>query len=262
MTCAEFAARVEDYVTGDLAAAERSVLEAHAATCSDCRGTLRALEETTALLWLALPQIDPPSSLRARILGAARAMSPDSPAAPVAFPPRRPRPIWRLPLPGLAAALGLLSLLLALGLGAWVAALQAETTRLAAQNARLSEQISRQRDALYVLMSPTRQERPLVGGEAAPRARGLVYLDHARGQGMIIASELPPAAADKSYQVWLRGQAGVVSVGLLRVDERGTGYAVIESPTPLGQFEGIGISLEPAGGSLQPTGPRMLGGSL
>ena len=260
MTCAEFTALVEDYVTGGLEPAERAALDEHADGCADCRRRLRALQEATAAVWLTLPQRDPPAALRSRILHAARTQAPPVAAVPIPLPRRRSRP--RFSLTALAAALSALSLALALGLGVWVAALHGETSRLAAQNARLSEQIVRQRDALYVLMSPTRQERPLAGGEAAPQARGMIYLDPARSQGMVIASDLPPLDPDKAYQVWLRGKGSVVSAGLLRVDDRGTGYAVLDPPAPLDEFEGIGISLEPAGGSVQPTGPRMLFGAL
>jgi anti-sigma-K factor RskA len=79
---------------------------------------------------------------------------------------------------------------------------------------------------------------------------------------MLVASELPRLEPDRTYQVWLRGKDGVVSAGLLRVDDRGTGYAVLDPSVPLDQFETVGISVEPVGGSPQPTGPRMLLGSL
>jgi anti-sigma-K factor RskA len=253
MTCAEFATHVEDYVTGALDPEERAAIETHASACPTCGPVLRELQEAATRVWLALPQVDPPPRLRARILKATHAQTPVA-----VTPARRPR----LSLAAIAAALSLLSLIAALGLGGWALALQNELNRLSSQNARLTSQLAWQRDALYVLMSPTRQERQLAGSEAAPEARGLVYLDPSRSQGMVIASHLPPLTADKSYQIWLRGQGGIVSAGLLRVDEHGTGYAILEPAGTFSQFETIGISLEPAGGSPQPTGPRMLGGGL
>ena len=60
----------------------------------------------------------------------------------------------------------------------------------------------------------------------------------------------------------LRRKYGVVSAGLLRMDDRGTGYAVLESSQSIDHYETIGVSLEPAGGSPQPTGPRVMNGSL
>lgn len=265
MTCAEFADQLEDYLNGSLAVAERLAVEAHAVLCPPCGHMLREMQEAAALVWLAVPQVEPPPRLRERILSAARAdlLAPAvaaSQPAPVPVPASRRR--WRLTLGHLAAAVSTLALALALGLGGWMLALQGELARQAAENMQLREQLSRQRDALYVLMSPTLVERPLAGGEAAPNARGRVYIDPNRRQGMIVVSQLPRLAPDHSYQVWLRGKGGVVSAGLLRMDDRGTGYALLEATQPFDQFEAIGISLEPAGGSPQPTGPRMLLGSL
>jgi anti-sigma-K factor RskA len=265
MTCAEFADRLEDYVNGSLASAERLAVEAHAALCPACGRLLRDTQEAAALVWLTVPQVEPPPRLRERILTAARAdlPAPTAGAGPGAAAGRAvAHRRWRLTLSHLAAAVSALALMLALGLGGWMVVLQGELARLAAENTQLREQLGRQRDALYVLMSPTLVERPLAGGEAAPNARGRLYLDPNRRQGMVVVSELPRLTPDRAYQVWLRGKGGVVSAGLLRMDDRGTGYALLEAVQPLDQFEAIGISLEPAGGSAQPTGPRMLIGSL
>jgi hypothetical protein len=269
MTCAEFAERLEDYLSSALVSAERIAVEAHAAVCPACGKLLRDLQEATALVWLALPQVEPPARLRERVLTAARA-APRPPlltAPPVVRP--IPRPRWSLTLSQLAAAVSALALLVALGLGGWMVSLQGELSQQAAENARLrelvarqSDRLDRQRDAIYVIMSPTRVERSLAGSDAAPNARGRVYLDPNRQQGMVICSELPKPEPDRAYQVWLRNKYGVVSAGLLRMDDRGTGYAILEATQPIDQYEGIGISLEPASGSPQPTGPRMMSGYL
>ena len=232
----------------------------------DLREQFQELEEGAALVWLTVAQVEPPTGLRDRVMAAVRsapspAVSSPTPPASATGPAARRLP-WRFSLTQLAAALSALALALALALGGWVAALQGDLNRQAADNARLRDQLSRQRDALYVLMSPTLVERPLTGGDGAPYARGRAYLDPTRRQGMVVASDLPMLEPGRAYQVWLRGKDGVVSAGLLRVDDRGTGYALLEPTGALDQFEMIGISLEPAGGSPEPTGPRMLSGSL
>ena len=266
MTCAEFADRIEDYLNGSLTEAQARELERHVEACPTCREQFQELEEGAALVWLTVAQVEPPTGLRDRVMAAVR--SAPSPAVSSLTPPAAatgpaaPRLPWRFSLTQLAAALSALALALALALGGWVALLQGDLNRQAADNARLRDQLSRQRDALYVLMSPTLVERPLAGGDGAPYARGRAYLDPTRRQGMVVASDLPMLEPGRAYQVWLRGKDGVVSAGLLRVDDRGTGYALLEPADALDQFETIGISLEPAGGSPQPTGPRMLSGSL
>jgi anti-sigma-K factor RskA len=263
MTCAEFADRLEDYLNGSLSEAEGLAMERHAESCPACRERLQELEEGASLVWLTVAQVEPPAGLRERVMTAVRAMPRPTrlAVAPAAARPAR-RPWWRVPLSQIAAVLSVVALALALALGGWVVALNGELSRQAAENGRLRDQLSRQRDAMYVLMSPTLVERPLAGSEGAPAARGRAYLDPPRQQGMVVASDLPQPEPGRAYQVWLRGKDGVVSAGLLRMDDRGTGYALLEPDSPLDQYETIGISLEPAGGSPQPTGPRMLSGSL
>jgi anti-sigma-K factor RskA len=269
MTCAEFAERLEDYVTSTLAPDEQREIEAHADLCPACGAQLNSFREATALLWLALPQVEPPARLRGHILAAARATtSPATAPTPVAVTTpgaalqREARPRWRFSLSHLAAAIAALALALTITLGAWMVTLQDELARQVAENVRQRDQIARQRDALYVLMSPALVERSVAGSDAAPQARGRLYLDPTRQQGMLVANDLPRPAPDRAYQVWLRGKDGVVSAGLLRFDDRGTGYAVLSGPRPLDQFEAVGVSPEPAGGSPQPTGPRLMLGSL
>jgi anti-sigma-K factor RskA len=268
MTCADFSDRIEDYLNGSLTEAQARELERHAELCPTCREQIEQLGEGAALVWLTVTQVEPPIGLRERVMAAVRsapvptvAGANSSPPALTAGRPVRRLP-WRVSLTQFAAALSALALALALALGGWVAALQGELNRQALDNARLRDQLSRQRDALYVLMSPTLVERPLAGGEGAPYARGRAYLDPTRRQGMVVASDLPQPEPGRVYQVWLRGKDGVVSAGLLRLDDRGTGYALLEPTAALDQFETIGISLEPAGGSPQPTGTRMLSGTL
>lgn len=261
MTCAEFATEIDAYVDGSLPPASRPAVEQHAALCPRCGQMLRDLQEAAALIWLAAPQLEPPPALRSRVLAAAAGIR-TLPVAAVAPRTALPRPRWRWSIGQVAAVISGLCLLGVLGLGGWVWQLQGEVARQATDNSRLRDQIGRQRDALYVLMSPTLVERPLQGGDAAPYARGRVYLDPQRRQGMLVASDLPRLEPGRAYQVWLRGKDGVINAGLLRIDDRGTGYAVLDPAVPLDHFEAVGISLEPAGGSEQPTGPRILLGSL
>ena len=64
---------------------------------------------------------------------------------------------------------------------------------------------------------------------------------------------LPPLEPGKTYQVWLIANAPV-SAGLLTVDANGQGVLIITSTESIGSFKSLGISVEPAGGSPQPTG--------
>jgi hypothetical protein len=64
----------------------------HLRECAACRALLSETHETMAALAHAAPPVEPPPSLRARILAAAAA-EPDRPAAPVSGPPEPETPI-------------------------------------------------------------------------------------------------------------------------------------------------------------------------
>ena len=70
---------------------------------------------------------------------------------------------------------------------------------------------------------------------------------------MMVISGLPPLEPGQTYQVWLIGNAPV-SAGLLTVDENGQSVLIITSEEAIGSFNSLGISIEPEGGSMAPTG--------
>jgi anti-sigma-K factor RskA len=70
---------------------------------------------------------------------------------------------------------------------------------------------------------------------------------------------LPELGQDKTYQVWLIEPDGHrVSAGLFRPqpDASYTTQPVI-TEQDITKFTGVGVTIEPAGGSDQPTGPRV-----
>ena len=73
---------------------------------------------------------------------------------------------------------------------------------------------------------------------------------------------LPPLPADKVYQFWLIQGATPVSAGTFRADADGTGTLVIQAPSDLGSYSGLGLTAEPAPGVAAPTGPILASGPL
>jgi anti-sigma-K factor RskA len=72
------------------------------------------------------------------------------------------------------------------------------------------------------------------------------------GKAAISVNGLPPAPDGKTYQLWYLGSGGTItSAGLFAVDSDGTGQALLAgqaAPT-----DKVAVSVEPAGGSAQPT---------
>src|SRR3954467_10968518 len=93
LTCAEARELVPLLALDVLDVDERDVLEDHLAGCSACLEHLAAYSETAAALALALPQYDPPASLKERVLSEARRARVLPPIGPEAVWGRAP--LWR-----------------------------------------------------------------------------------------------------------------------------------------------------------------------
>jgi hypothetical protein len=99
---------------------------------------------------------------------------------------------------------------------------------------------------------------PLHGQRTAAAAEGHVFFSSSRGVVMT-ASHLPPAPADQIYQVWATTTRGPVSLGFASPDARGRASAAFDPPPELlPGLIGFMLTVEPARGSLKPTGPTVL----
>lgn len=100
----------------------------------------------------------------------------------------------------------------------------------------------------------------LQGTIKATGARGVLIASD--GRAMLLALNLPPLPRDKVYQIWLVKAGIVFNAGLFTVDATGYGQTVIIPYLSLAEYDGIGITIEPAKGSLDPTGVSVLQGDL
>jgi len=215
-------------VLGCLEPRERARVSRHLESCAACRSRLAGYEELVASLSLAAPRAEPPRALRRRILqqavrGASRARG---------WP--LPRLAWTL------AAAALLVLSLGFNLVLWQ-----RVTRLETVSAMLPGQIA-----------------VLAATEAAAGARGLLLFGSEVNEATLVVEDLPPLDSGRQYQLWLIREGQRTSGGVFSVTPQGYGCLLILSPLPLESYQGLGITVEPAGGSPGPTGQRVLGGSL
>ena len=92
------------------------------------------------------------------------------------------------------------------------------------------------------------------GTNVQPSAHGQLIADPKEESAVLIISGLPKLEVNKTYQVWLGSGGTMVSAGLLSIDANGQGVVVVTSNESIGSFNKLGISVEPEGGSPQPTG--------
>jgi anti-sigma-K factor RskA len=242
---------------------EHDVLDDHLAACPSCRAESATYTETAALLALAVEQVDPPPALKQRLVAAARRPRALAFATTLADDRdgRGRLHSWRRHLSTLVAAA---ALLLAAGSALWAMNLRAELETQSAQIATLQERAQNYQRVTGVLQAADTQMRVLNGTADAPSAFGRVYVDPSTGEGMLMVRGLPPLPAGKVYQLWVVGADGMrESAGQLTwTDRQGNGYTLIQCPEKLARWQWFRVTQEPAGGSPDPTGPRVLGGEI
>jgi hypothetical protein len=125
------------------------------------------------------------------------------------------------------------------------------------ENAELKGQLAETVQINSVLSSPSSRVLQLAGPEPAPGLSATVYWD-VLGSRWIVAANLPPAPEGKVYQLWFVTAEAKISAGLIRPDRLGHGFTTLPFPTDIGPLTATAITLEPEGGSEQPTTPILL----
>jgi anti-sigma-K factor RskA len=93
----------------------------------------------------------------------------------------------------------------------------------------------------------------------APSASGRIYLTPDLKEAAMSVWRLPPTTADQTYQLWFRlDDQTRVSITTFSVDAKGAAVIRLNVPRMSRPYVQCGITLEPRGGSPQPTGPRIL----
>lgn len=230
------------YALGALDANDVPALEAHLRTCKSCTADLAAYRQITDGLLAALPPHSPPAGLKKRIQQrlAREAGSSSS------------RAMWSFGRIAFGAAFVLL-----LGLNA-LSLLQLNSIRQA--QAEQDARSTTAQTAIAMLAYPGTQVVAFDQNGIA----GSLLVDKQRNLLAVFAWHLPPTPSAKVYQLWLVDPQGNRTSGGFLVPETGYPFAttVIQSPAPLSGFTSLGVTVEPQGGSPEPTGPKVFGVSF
>ena len=142
----------------------------------------------------------------------------------------------------------------------WVILLNIQVIRLRNEITSLNETLAAQSNSINQIIENLPQTNPsgiitvsLKGTNAEPQAQGQLIADPASQSAVLVVTGLPPLEPGRTYQVWLIAGAPV-SAGLLTVDANGQGVLIVTTTESIGAFQSLGISVEPEGGSPQPTG--------
>ena len=268
------------YVLGALEPAEEAAVREHLRTCPEPHDEFAELGGVVPYLaeLPGLELVEPPASLRDRVMAAAAAdlaertaataatapaapgatiASPPRVAAPVASPAAAPGPTVQFPSAAARAeraprrpysfgwAARIAAVVAIVILGGWNLILQGQLSDARAYDRALADVIDAagKPGSQTVVLTPTKDSRG--SGIAAVEPDGSVVL---------ALRDLPATAGTQVYEAWvIVGKAAPVPVGGFTVGPTGTA-AVTTQPVPTPPGSTIALSLEPSPGSTAPRG--------
>lgn len=245
------------YALGAVDPAEQPALDALMARDENFRLEVEAYREVAGLMAYAAPAVRAPGSLRDRILADATRVRPLASAGSRATP--RPTASWTRAIPWLAAAACLTIAVLSQGRvsGARdaVVALQKELTET-------REELALKERTLTAFEGPEVHVVSLSESAGKPNAR--VFWNHTRNVFIVSAFNVPQAPKGKVYQLWAIAKGkNPVSMGTFDTDANGRATVIVPVGTDVAAIDFVDLcamTLEPAGGSPQPTEtPRLVG---
>ncbi len=241
MTTADLHTLTGAYSVHALPEGEREEFERHLAACDSCAQEVRELTATAEKLGLAAA-LAPSPALRERVLGEIAYVRQEPPQLPRSH--RRSGMggggrLRRLPRFALAASLAVSAALG--GVAVW--------QYQAAENAReQAEQASQRSETMAQLLASP--DAKVAAGELPDGASGTVVVSRDEDRAAFFASGLPEAPEGKVYQLWFSEDGTMRPAGLLDAAERSE---AVMMEGPVGGASAMGITVEPAGGSEQPT---------
>jgi len=240
----DFLESVPLYALDALQGVEKQRLQEHLEKgCELCESELRVYAETGSRLPYSLPNSPLPPQLKEQIWSKIQAEVPS-----------KNRMIW--PWIAVAAAIAI-----AVFTGWWISQMNRQIAQSNTELVDLRKELLQQRKEIEWLRDPSVQLALLTGLEPAPQARGKIVWNPQASRGLFYVNSLPKISSDKSYQLWVIGNAGPVSAGVFSIDAKGGAVVTITriEGTAQGSLQ-FAVTIEPSGGVPKPTGSMVLAG--
>ena len=126
----------------------------------------------------------------------------------------------------------------------------------------LSDELAASRRQVDDIVAPKTKVIAMIGAEA-PQANAKVVWDTKAQQWVVYIFDLPAPPTDKDYQLWYVTAKAKINARVFSTDEQGR--AVLKLTLPPEALSGLAataVTLEPKGGSPQPTGKFYLKASI
>jgi hypothetical protein len=267
------------FALGALSQRESTSFDAHLREgCAVCGSALAEFEMVAESLAVAVPEASAAPYLRDLLMVRIEREAQEAPrrtgASVVNFPERSTadaskHTFWKAALPWALAASFLIAFVVSFvvwrmdrqEMTALISSNEQEASSAVKDNLELREKLRRESmrtDELNqinaVLSSAKWRVLTLAGQDPAPSASAKVYWD-IKSNRWVVSADLPPAPPGKTYQLWFVTHDAKISAGLISPDQNGHGYAVVRVPSNVTRLAAAAITLEPEGGSPQPTMP-------
>jgi len=218
------------------AGSERDRFTRHLSRCQSCAAEVKGFREVaTAMAFAAAAEA--PAELRDRVLTAAARTRQLPPEVKTHVRPRRSR--TRVPwVPWLSGVVATASIVVAVLFGFAQAHTRDELNQVKAENQAIS----------LLLSAP---EAKLLTHTVTHGGVATVVLAADRHELAVVTTGLPALPSGQVYQLWLIGKPKIVSAGLLPAAKNGQTPPVLATGVVKGDT--LGLTVEPAGGSAQPT---------
>ncbi|MFG3495827.1 anti-sigma factor domain-containing protein [Streptomyces sp. NPDC047928] len=215
---------------------EREAFEHHLRDCPACAQEVRELTATAARLGAAVAAA-PPAAMKGQVLDrirTVRQLPPHVPSGATTAPVSRRRlAVPRFVLAACVAAAAAFG-----GVAVW----QYQEARQAEERADLARGQAEEMARVLAAADARTVTGALQGG-----ARATVVVSRAEDRAVFLASGLPELPEGRTYQLWFADDGRMRPAGLVGAD----GARVMEGK--VGGATGMGVTVEPAGGSEQPT---------
>ncbi|MGH9745079.1 MAG: anti-sigma factor [Candidatus Acidiferrales bacterium] len=258
-------AREEDFdllALGALDPAEAQAIEAHIRACSDCSGKLAAARGRIAALSFAAPQVAPSAAVKERLMrqirDTARAETQSS-AAPVRgiVPPQPPRGARRSAWFAILAPAYALLFLATFYLWRQNVRLEREVNQFRSVMVTQQRELDETRNVAHLFEAQDTLKVSLAPMPGMPA--GAVRVMYNEKMGLLMYDGwIAPPPEDKSYQLWVVPMEGQpISVGVFNPATSDTAHWMTKVPAGVAA-KAFAVTLEPAGGMPEPTGPMVM----
>lgn len=235
------------YALGALPSQDAARVRAHIATCAQCQEEYDRLRPTASIVGLAAEtegdaRYCPSTLLKPRIMRAIEQQS-AAPSAPAAARDHGPK-MWPAYLVAAAClAIAIVSSMANISLSAQNRQMQAELSRNAEGSKKLAQTLAQTRTTLADLLSSDAKRYDVGGGQIVTRGSHVYIAMHS----------LPQPPRGKVYQAWTlaKGAKKVAPADTFVPDANGV--AIVPLGVDARAMAAVAISIEPEGGSKQPT---------